>query len=166
MTEGSVIPEIDISSLVGGNSTVEEKDETLRQIHTACKDIGFLSIINHGVSQSLIDRMERAGKQFFYLPKQSKMSVAPNKWNPENSNVYRGYFPATVFGKEGLDMSDVTRTTRPDPDCHLTELNKFPSDFTDEQKQVFGEYFTALHRLGVMLTKAIFQIFGSDQSMV
>ena len=34
------------------------------------------------------------------------MKLAPKKWNQLNKNVYRGYFPNDVNGKEGLDIGD------------------------------------------------------------
>jgi len=42
--------------------------------------------------------------RFFALPSDEKMKFASKKWNPNNTNTYRGYFPASVNGKEGLDM--------------------------------------------------------------
>jgi len=95
----SIIPEIDISALTSDAASEDSKRQVLDEIHTACKDIGFMSVVGHSVPLELIDRMERAGKKFFYLPKEDKMSIAPKKWNPDNSNKYRGYFPATVFGR-------------------------------------------------------------------
>ena len=29
------------------------------------------------------------------------------KWNKKNKNLYRGYFPNDVNGKEGLDIGDL-----------------------------------------------------------
>ena len=32
------------------------------------------------------------------------------KWNKKNKNIYRGYFPNDVNGKEGLDLGDLKVT--------------------------------------------------------
>lgn len=37
---------------------------------------------------------------------ETKLKAAAKKWNPTSKNVYRGYFPSTVHGKEGLDIQD------------------------------------------------------------
>ena len=46
-------------------------------------------------------------KEFFYLPAEKKLESAVKKWNPINKNSYRGYFPSSVNGKEGLDIQDL-----------------------------------------------------------
>ena len=40
------------------------------------------------------------------LPEEEKQQSAPQRWNPRSANRYRGYFPSTVQGKEGLDLGD------------------------------------------------------------
>ena len=49
---------------------------------------------------------------FFNLPDRTKRKLASKKWNKKNKNLYRGYFPNDVNGKEGLDIGDlkVTKT--------------------------------------------------------
>ena len=42
--------------------------------------------------------------------KNNKIKLAPKKWNNKNKNVYRGYFPNDVNGKEGLDVGDLKVT--------------------------------------------------------
>ena len=43
---------------------------------------------------------------FLILKKDNKYKLAPKKWNKSNANLYRGYFPSDVNGKEGLDIGD------------------------------------------------------------
>lgn len=80
----------------------------------------------------------------------------------KNGTTFSFYFT----GKEGLDMSDPTRTEMTDPSNELTEVNKFPGSFTDEMRQTFEEYFTELHKLGKTLVRSVFQIYGADTTMV
>jgi isopenicillin N synthase-like dioxygenase len=44
-------------------------------------------------------------RRFFSQSADQKLDYAVHKWNPSNKNTYRGYFPSSVNGKEGLDMS-------------------------------------------------------------
>ena len=54
----------------------------------------------------LINSTLITSKKFFNLPMYKKLKVASQKWNKKNSNIYRGYFPSFVNGKEGLDIGD------------------------------------------------------------
>ena len=162
----SVVPEIDIAALVTENSTPEARQKVLDNIDDAMKNIGFMSIINHGVPKQLIERMEKTGKDFFYLPSDVKMSIASKKWNAENENRYRGYIPASVFGKECWDIADPCRVEREDPDCYLTEMNKYPDAVTESDRATITEYFTTLHKLTTKLVKAVYTIYGQDPNEV
>lgn len=160
------VPEIDIGPLVRPDTSYEEQNAVLQQIDEAMRNIGFMSITNHGVSKELIERMMRTSKQFFYLSEDSKMSVAPRHLNPSNTNTYRGYIPSSVFGKECLDIGEPFRKFREDPSCFSTEMNKFPVDMTAGQIDIIDEYFTALHGLATTLVKSVFKIFGANLSQV
>lgn len=79
---------------------LKERDAQIRSFHRALRDVGFLQIIGHGVSSQLRAEVQQEARTFFYLDHDTKMSIAPHKYNPDNQHYYRGYFPATVFGKE------------------------------------------------------------------
>ncbi|XP_009596383.1 gibberellin 3-beta-dioxygenase 1-like [Nicotiana tomentosiformis] len=48
----------------------------MEKIGHACKTWGAFQIINHNISQSLLDNMEGAGKRLFSLPMQQKLKAA------------------------------------------------------------------------------------------
>ncbi|GAB2225347.1 hypothetical protein Droror1_Dr00006139 [Drosera rotundifolia] len=52
----------------------------------ACLDCGFFYLINHGISQELMDEVFAQSKKFFNLPTDEKMKVLKNK-------ISRGYTP-------------------------------------------------------------------------
>ena len=56
------------------------------QIDDACRRVGFLSVVNHGISQSVIDRMLQTTDQFFAQPVDDKMALLP-----PSVHVDRGY---------------------------------------------------------------------------
>ena len=100
------IPTIDISSLLNGLNSKKSK-ETIKKIEKACVEIGFFQIVNHGMNKKQIQSISNVGNKFFKSSKQNKIKLAPKKWNKNNKNVYRGYFPNDVNGKEGLDIGDL-----------------------------------------------------------
>ena len=103
-----VIPKIDISELINYGFNSSRSNKLIKQIREACLDIGFFTIVGHGISDQLINSILRVSKEFFDLPISKKLKIAAYKWNKKNSNIYRGYFPSFVNGKEGLDIGDPT----------------------------------------------------------
>jgi len=66
-------------------------------IDTACRSVGFLSIVNHGVPAGVVDAMRSASEQFFGLPMEAKAAL-----RPERPEINRGY---AAKGSEGLSYS-------------------------------------------------------------
>ncbi|MGF1521741.1 MAG: isopenicillin N synthase family dioxygenase [Leptolyngbyaceae cyanobacterium] len=62
------------------------KQEVAAAIYRACHTVGFLYLINHGISQTTINQAFEQSRQFFNLPLIAKQRVA---WASELSN--RGY---------------------------------------------------------------------------
>ena len=63
----TVIPIIDLS---------EDDRAITAQVDRACTDIGFFVLVNHGVSQGVIDRLHVMTMEFFDLPIDEKLKVA------------------------------------------------------------------------------------------
>ena len=160
------VPQIDIKALTSTSSSDTERQNVLIQIDDAMRNIGFMSVVNHGVPQEVIENAVHTAKRFFQLPPEIKMTIAPKHLNPNNSNTYRGYIPSSVFGKECWDIADPSRKVREDSTDFTTELNKFPEEMTNEQIISIEDYFTALHGLTTKLIKGIYEIFGADPTMV
>ncbi|CAN1256889.1 S-norcoclaurine synthase 1 [Linum perenne] len=73
-TDGShQIPVIDMAKL-GCNG--DDADEESAKLHSVCKDWGFFQVINHGVTEEVMQRMKADVEEFFKLPLQEKMSCA------------------------------------------------------------------------------------------
>ena len=99
------IPTINISKFKLKNKNSNNK-KILNQIQRACIEVGFFQIVGHGIEKNLIHKITRTAHKFFNSKKDNKYKLAPKKWNKSNNNVYRGYFPSDVNGKEGLDIGD------------------------------------------------------------
>ena len=106
----NLIPTINISSIVKSNFENKKSINTINSIKKACIDIGFFQVTGHGISQKKIKDICNIGNKFFNSSKKNKIKLAPKKWNFKNKNIYRGYFPNDVNGKEGLDIGDLKVT--------------------------------------------------------
>ena len=106
------IPTINISSLIKNNFETNNAYKTIKKIEKACVNVGFFQITGHGINLKEINKTCKVGNKFFNLPDNNKNKLAPKKWNKKNNNIYRGYFPNDVNGKEGLDIGDLKVTKR------------------------------------------------------
>lgn len=92
-----VIPTVDLSKFIHGDDA--QRQAFVAELGQAFSTVGFVGIVNHGVSQSLIDNFYAAAKGFFGLPVSTK-----RKYEIENLAGQRGY---TSFGKEHAKQSEV-----------------------------------------------------------
>src|SRR5471032_1260243 len=67
------LPVIDFAPMAGTNDTA--KDRIAKEVHDACRDIGFLTIVNHPVPPAKIREIFRQSARFFALPLEAKMKA-------------------------------------------------------------------------------------------
>ena len=67
------IPLIDFGPFLNG--TTVDQQRVADEIGDACRNVGFFYLINHGVSQSLLDRVFAQSKRFFAMPVEEKMKL-------------------------------------------------------------------------------------------
>ena len=103
----SYIPTVNISSLLDGKFISKKSKKTIQEIRKACVEVGFFQVVGHGLKTSDIKNICSVGSKFFNMKNKYKRKLSPKKWNRKNKNVYRGYFPNDVNGKEGLDLGDL-----------------------------------------------------------
>ena len=87
------LPVIDLAPMSGSNE--DAKDRVAREVHDACRDIGFLTIVNHPVPPQKIAEIFRQSKRFFALPLAQKMTAYMG-----DSNLFRGYLPMDQPGQK------------------------------------------------------------------
>lgn len=68
-------------------STTEERLEIGKKLADACHNVGFVYIVNHGVSSELLEEAFGWSKRLFDLTHEEKM-LAPH---PDGPTVHRGY---------------------------------------------------------------------------
>ena len=84
------IPSVNLADFTGGDA--EKKNRFVKELGEAYREIGFVAVKNHGISEPLIEELYREVKSFFALPEAIKMKYT----KPELAGQ-RGY---TSFGKE------------------------------------------------------------------
>jgi len=87
------LPVIDFAPLSGTNEAAIER--VAKEVHDACRDIGFLTIVNHPVPPAKIREIFRQSQRFFALPVAEKMKAYMG-----HSNLFRGYLPMDEPGKQ------------------------------------------------------------------
>lgn len=91
----SEIPVIDFSALISG----EECE--LRKLDKACQDWGFFQIINHGIQEEVLQKVNKGAADFFGLPLEEK-----NKYEIGSDDV-QGYGQIHVVSEDQtLDWGD------------------------------------------------------------
>ena len=81
------IPIIDFSTWSSAQSSAAERASIAKELVDACHNVGFVSIINHGVSPELLNEAFWWSKRLFDLKTEEKL-LAPH---PEGAAVHRGY---------------------------------------------------------------------------
>jgi isopenicillin N synthase-like dioxygenase len=160
----SYIPTINISSFLKSDFNTLASKNTLRKIEKACVDIGFFQVTGHGIDIKKINNVCKIGNRFFNSPNANKDKLAPKKWNKKNKNLYRGYFPNTVNGKEGLDLGDLQ--------IKPNNIKKYKSsyiEYLDLTKSLsvssiknLSNYFDDIYALSEILFKGIIKLYKKD----
>ncbi len=138
------LPVINLSPFLAGSP--EGKRAVAQAVARACEDIGFLTIVSHGVSSDLISRTSDLARRFFDLPieEKLKLKLQPSGvgYSPvagENLAASLGQ-PAPADLKESLNLGA------------QMEQNLWPGSPPD-LKLRFTEYFQAMAALAANLMR-------------
>ena len=158
------IPTINISSLLKSNFNSRSATNTLKKIEQACVEVGFFQVTGHGIDIKKIDNICKIGDKFFNSSEKNKKKLAPKKWNKKNKNVYRGYFPNDVNGKEGLDLGDlkVTKKYSKRVKNQYIEYLNIKQSFTTNNISKLSDYYDDIFNLSEILFKSIIKIYNKD----
>jgi isopenicillin N synthase-like dioxygenase len=79
------LPLIDVAPLVAG----EDDLAVAEALDRACREVGFLYVVGHGVDPALQARLEHAAERFFALGEPAKAAVSMAR----GGRAWRGWFP-------------------------------------------------------------------------
>ena len=156
----SYIPTINISSLLKSDFNTLASKNTIRKIEKACVDVGFFQITGHGLDLNQIKKTCDIGNKFFNLSESKKNKLSPKKWNKKNTNIYRGYFPNDVNGKEGLDIGDlrVNKSYASKIRSQYIEYLNLNKCFNKNAINILSNYFDSVYDLSETLFKSIIKL--------
>ncbi|WP_299628798.1 2OG-Fe(II) oxygenase family protein [uncultured Tateyamaria sp.] len=150
----AALPQIDITPLFAGPSAA--RDAVDAAIMSAASDFGFLTIT--GLPDNCLDPdLRKRMLSIFDLEDGAKRALTRQSFAPENSNVYRGWFPLQdghPTYKEGIDIgADLNDPSRPvDPTDPLTEHTPLPD--LPEWRAAVRTYYGAMSRTGQALMRS------------
>ena len=160
----NLIPTINISSIINQDFNSNKSIETINKIKKACINIGFFQVIGHGINKKNIRNICNVGNKFFNSSENNKRKLSPKKWNNKNKNIYRGYFPNDVNGKEGLDIGDlkVTKKYAAIKKKQYIEYINLNKSFNKKSIKILEKYFNEIFILGETLFKSIIKLYNKD----
>ena len=164
MIKKTFIPTINISSLINNKFETKIAIKTIKKIEKACIDVGFFQVVGHGINLQEINQTCAIGYKFFNSSSNNKKKLSPKKWNKKNKNLYRGYFPNDVNGKEGLDIGDlrvnkIYSTKIKNQYIEYLNLNK---SFNKNSIKILEKYFDKVFSLSESLFKCIIRLYKKN----
>lgn len=157
------IPVVDLSLFVNGNA--DEKASFVHQIGQAFTDVGFVGVINHGVSTDIVEKFYAASKEFFSLPVDKKRTYLLDGMAGQ-----RGY---TAFGVEHAKQSKVADLKEffqigQYVDADHPKKADYPDNVWVDEVPVFSEkakeLYKAFETSGGHLLRAIALYLGLDEN--
>ena len=160
----NLIPTINISSIVNESFDSSKSIKTINKIKKACINIGFFQVTGHGISKKNIKNICNVSNKFFNSSENNKRKLAPKKWNYKNKNVYRGYFPNDVNGKEGLDIGDpkISKNYAALKKKQYIEYLNLNKSMNKKSIAILKEYFDQIFKLGETLFKSVIKLYNKD----
>ncbi|KAF3974028.1 hypothetical protein ACB098_12G116400 [Castanea mollissima] len=139
------IPVIDFSKLNG-----KKRAETLAQIANGCEEWGFFQLVNHGISEELLERVKKVSSEWFKLEREE---------NFKNSTLVKklNELAETKSGKlENVDWEDVVT---------LLDDNEWPAQ-TPGFKETMAEYRSELKKLAAKVMEVMDENLGLPKGYI
>jgi isopenicillin N synthase-like dioxygenase len=155
------IPQLDLADFLLGDYTT--KKQFIADLGSAFENVGFVSILNHGISQALINDVYKDVELFFSLPDSSKKS-----YEIANLAGQRGY---TSFGREHAkgslapDLKEFFQYGQPSSGLNKTEYpdNVYVKDIVSFNQNLDAA-FRSFEQAGSHLLEAIASYLSLDSS--
>lgn len=161
-----IVPRIDVAAVLSGELDSSGARDVQARMRRACAEVGFMTVVGHGIPRELVDATADAAERFFAQPERAKLAVAPRRWNSGSPNVYRGYFPSAVAGKEGLDLGEPHLDDAALLAGPYHERNLAPGGLGPEWQSTVAAYFDAASRLGTALLRTLVAALGGRPERV
>ena len=156
------LPIIDVGPLVRPSADAHARAAAIKAIGEACMNQGFFYVVNTGVDEACVERLQECAKTFFAQPREVKRSIEMAKAGAR----WRGYFEVgeeftsgIVDEKEGLYFA----AERPEDKRPLHGENQWPDEnITPGMRDVVLDYMDSMSCLAKALLEAIAASIGLD----
>ncbi len=150
------VPVIDLSGFRNGS----DRAAVIDALVSACVEVGFFYVANHGVPSTLVEKTFAETKRFFAQPESIKQRL-----HIRHSPIHRGYFPAfeentnpelTGDLKEGFDLARDLPVDHPDvlASKPLHGPNVWPDpELSPDFRPTMERYFAEMAGLGRLLLR-------------
>ena len=146
---------------------ISDPARSVQQIERACREIGFMNIVGHGIARESIAKLRDAVVAYFELPTETKVK---DQISPEN---YRGYIPGGFFSAnsgaadndnyEGYKLHFEVAADDPiRSECDLYGPNKWPVQPSELRSHVL-HYWQECDRVANVLLSALAEILGTPE---
>ncbi|KAF9605623.1 hypothetical protein IFM89_017966 [Coptis chinensis] len=147
------VPTIDLQELDGAS-----RPQAIEKLNRACKEHGFFEVVNHGVSEHLMESMLEVAKEFFQMPEEDKMHLYSNDFRKRT-------FLSTSFNatkEDVLHWRDYLRHP-----CHPLEdhMESWPSK-PPSYREITGKYATKIRELTLKLLEAISESLSLEKDHI
>ena len=151
------------TSIPDGNEEEQARQSVVQAVATACREVGFFAIRNHGVDLSIVEAAQSASMAFFDMREDKKLAVSFSNqvldypYGYENSEVLSHGKQTETKAQDG---SAGTRQTSPDlketfsigpynPEAGMPS-RRFPKEPV-ELEPALTSYYLAMERLALQL---------------
>jgi isopenicillin N synthase-like dioxygenase len=143
------LPLIDLKDTFG--ASVEALERAAQAVRAACRDTGFMYVMNHGIDQAIVERAFAESRRFFSQPESEKLKVrkrhGTNGFDPVETQALDPTSPADF--KESFLVSKPARPGTPD---HAENL--WPEGLPGFREGIEA-YHTAVQRLALHISRLI-----------
>lgn len=142
------IPLIDLSA-------DKSQSQTIEKILAACEEFGFFQVINHGVSEDLIDDAMKVVNDFYNMPDEDKAKV----YSTDPSKDCRLFTSSYSYAKEELHFwrDNLRHPCHPLDEC----IHLWPEKPTN-YRNVVGKYSLEVRKLSLRILELIREGLGLE----
>jgi isopenicillin N synthase-like dioxygenase len=168
----SYIPVVDFAKR-SSTSDLAERISLARSLVSACQQVGFVYIINHGLDQQLLDDAFATTKRLFSLSHEAKMQ-APH---PDGPAVHRGYsYPGLEkvsqyaggeqeVGEQLRDITDCKESYEIGSELNQDQPNVWlPESTLPGFKQATSQFYWKCNKVAESILQALAIGIGLDDS--
>lgn len=150
----STVPELSLAAYTQGND--KEKKQFIDDLYQGLVDYGFITLVDHPVSEDLLNKAYALSEEFFNLPVETK-----KKYALTDNGFQRGYTPfGTEHAKDSsvADLKEFWHVGR-----NLSESHRFYKQYpknvwppeVKEFDQVFSKIYTELENCADIILEAL-----------